>query len=184
MDYKNLYNFIANANAGIIANLETAKEHKMNKKGNPLYGRVTKIAECRYQIGYNYESGVNRRLSAQGDKPEFKTSHRPYGKWVILNKIAEHNGELYLRVYTIDNCQPSEHYLVDGRPATQEELDIIAFFTPKHAAHYSNTQAAAGLTAHQVEPKEFKFSTIRAITCSGTRHEIEHTQPATAAVAK
>ena len=184
MNYNNLYNFIANANAGIIANIESVKEHKMNKKGNPLFGRVEKVAECRYQIGYNYESGVNRRLTAQGSEANFKTSRRPYGKWLILNKIAEHKGELYLRVYTIENCKPTEKYLVDGRAATEEELDIIAYFTPKPSAYHSNTQAAAGLTTKQVEPKEFKFSTIRAITCAGTRHEIEHGQTAAVAVAK
>ena len=172
MDYKALYNFFANAHAGIILSVETLSEHKMNKRGNALYGRVTKAAKSSYQFGYDYESAINRRLTAQGLEPSFKTASRPWGQWLIPNKIAEHKGELYLRLYTIDSAKPEATYLVDGRPATKEEIDIIDFFTPSPAP--SNKQAAAGLSAHQVQPREVKFSSIQAFTCGGQRHIVQH----------
>lgn len=178
----NLISMMSNIKGATICTIETETTPKMNKKGNALYGRVRKVSRGQFQFGYNYENAVNNRLEKQGDERTFEAQSRPYGTWVVPNKVAEHNGTIYLRFYKMSNQTAQETYFVDGRPATAEEIDIIKFFTP--ASKPSATQAAEGLTDNQVKPCEYKASAIRKISINGAEYEILQAEEQVAEIAR
>lgn len=177
-----LINLMSNIKGATICTLTTETTPKMNKRGNALYGRVKKVSVGQYQFGYSYENAVNNRLAMQGNERTFEAQSRPYGVWVIPNKIAEHNGAMYLRFYAMSNNKPSVSYFVDGRPATAEELDIIKFFTPERKP--SATQAAEGLTDNQVKPCEFRAESIRKISINGAEYEVVQAEQQTAEISR
>lgn len=143
---------------------------KMNKKGNPLAGRVTKIADYNCQFGYSYENAVNNRIAKQGGNANFEAQSLPWGEWVrgYENRIISHKGEYYVRFYLAKGCKAEIRYLIDGRPATAEEISIIKSFTP--ARKPSGTQSACGLTANQVEPFTAKLANIYSLTINGVTY--------------
>lgn len=147
-----------------------ASEAKMNKKGNPLIGRVVKISEYNCQFGYNYENAVNNRLIKQGSNSNFEAQSLPWGEWVrgYENSIIAHKGEYYVRFYLAKGCKAEIRYLVDGRPATAEEIGVIKAFTP--ARKPSGTQSASGLTTNQVEPFTAKLANIYSLTINGVTY--------------
>lgn len=165
-----LVSMMSNLKGATICTLVTYTEPKMRKTNNPYFGRVMKVSKCQYQFGYDYENAVNNRLKAQGLTPTFKTSERKWGEWVVVNKVAVHKDELYLRFYTMENAKPTTAYLVDNRLATPEEVAEIKTFIPESAP--SNRQAESGLTEHQVQPREFKATSILKISVEGEVYEM------------
>ena len=145
-------------------------EAKMNKKGNPLAGRVIKIADYNCQYNFNYENAVNNRIAKQGGNGNFEAQSLPWGEWVrgYENRIIAHKGEYYVRFYLAKNCKAEISYLVDGRPATAEEIVIIKAFTP--ARKPSGTQSASGLTTNQVDPFTAKLANIYSLTINGATY--------------
>ena len=126
------------------------------------------------QFGYVYENAVNNRLKGLGLEPTFDAMSRSWGRWVVPNKIAENKGEFYLRFYTManPNALHDVSYLVDGRMATEDEVAIIKEFTPKPSE--SARQAESGLVEHQVQPREYKVSSIIGIAVNGEVYEVAH----------
>ena len=177
-----LINLLANTKGATICTLVTATIPTMRKTANPFIGRVKKIVKGQMQFGYDYENAVNNRLKAQGLEPNFSAQSRKWGKWIIPNKVAENNGEYYLRFYTITNNTKTEVvWLIDGRVATESEVEQIKSFIPAKSS--SNTQAQAGLTEHQVEPREYKASSIIGITINGETYKVTESQELAVALA-
>lgn len=167
-----LVKMMANIKGATICTIDAVTEPKMNKRGNPYIGRVLKLTRVQLQFGYDYERAVNNRLKAQGLEPNFKAESRSWGEWIIPNKVAYHKGEFYFRFYTMENensvCEV--YYLIDGRLATKSEVEELKAFMPRESE--SNTQSGAGLTEHQVKPREYKASAIRKIAVNGDVYEI------------
>lgn len=162
---------MSNIKGATICTITTATEPKMNKRGNPLYGRVIKVAHIQMQFGYDYGKAVNNRLAAAGLPTTFDPMGRSWGRWVVPNKIAENKGEYYLRFYTMEKSSVAEiAYLVDGRRATADELATIKAFTPAPSA--SARQSEVGLDEHQVQPREYKVSSIVRIAVNGEDYRI------------
>lgn len=124
---------IGSIRAGQLATILVQGEHEMTKGGrmgvplNPLTGRVTRDHRITARV-----SGVetySRRLAKDGREPAGGTS---YWTWVrdengkVIDGLAAHktNGTLYL-VCDPTTAQRTIRYLVDGREATKEELDVI-----------------------------------------------------------
>ena len=175
MNAKGIANMMANIKGATICTIDTVTVPKMNKTGNPYFGKVVKVARVQMQFGYDYENAVNNRLKAMGLEPNFDAMGRKWGVWVVPNKVAEHKGELYLRFYTMENPNSiSEVYYAinEGgkyRVANPSEVAEIKSFMPNKGE--SNRQSEAGLTEHQVEPREFKISSIRKIAVNGVVYE-------------
>ena len=116
---------INNISVGQIATVKLGGEHKMNKRNNPLIGRVTR--DHRMVVKVAGPESYTQRLNEKGETPAGKS---PWYQWVkpgiVQHKIT---GELYIAAIPHEN--PSINYLVDGRPATNEELDTIKRFTPE-----------------------------------------------------
>ena len=166
-----LVSMMSNVKGATICTVDSLTVPKMNKRGNDLYGRVMKYTRLQLQFGYNYEKAVNNRLEAMGLEPNFEVAKRQWGEWVIPNKVSTHKGNLYLRFYQMANTDPESYFLVDGRLATREEVEVIKSFMPKPSA--SARQSEVGLNDRQVTPREYMVSSIKRIAVNGEKYTIE-----------
>jgi hypothetical protein len=165
---KRLEDFIKDIKGCKIATISTKTTIKLPKKYG-IDGVVTKVASnMQVQLNYNYENAVNNRLERQGDTRIFTTQELPWGKWVKgqENKLIEHKGELYLRIYLMKNTKSDKAYFVNGVAATQEQVATIQMYERSKYTQ-SGTQAEVGLTENQVMPKNVKLSGILVLKTDG-----------------
>lgn len=155
-------------------NVMALTDADMYLKGNPYRGRVKKFTVTPMQFGYDYETAVNNRLAREGKEANFTADKLPWGHWAegLRNKVIEHKDMLYLRTYCVRKAKPRTYYLLDGHLASAEEYkEFSQFFKPKSE---SDKQSAHGLEEEfQVKPRDYKFSSIVAITINHTRIVLE-----------
>lgn len=130
MNYKEISAIIDSNN---LVDLELRNEAKMNKRNNPLYGRVTKhTCYLGVSFGANYSAEVNKRRIAEGKEGDFKAQKSIYED---VNKYFVRKGEqLYLRLILDKDVKSRSIFEVDGRPATEEEVATIKAFMPTKSA--------------------------------------------------
>lgn len=125
----------------------TATEPKMNKTNNVYYGRVKKISIYKNsQLGCRYENVVNARRESEGKAADFE-AQAPKGK-TIFNKFfyqsVKEPETFYLKIiFYKSQTKIESSFLVDGRPATNGEIEQIRAFMPKP----SSSAARQGLEA-------------------------------------
>lgn len=157
---KTLIELVENLKGCKIATITYQTIVKLPKKYG-IDGVVTKNAKMQCQLNFDYANAVNNRLEKQGDEREFEGKGMAWGSWVKgqENKLKEHKGELYLRIYLMKNAKSEKAYFVNGVPATQEQISIIKVY---ESSKYQpiGTQAAVGLVENQVMPKDIKLSNI------------------------
>ena len=116
---------IANGNTTMV---EICTEPKMNKRNNPLYGRVKKRTAY---IGVNfktYSEVVNERRAEEGNTTDFVANRSIYEH---INDFFCRKGEqIYFRLIFDKNIEIKAVYEVDNRPATADEIETIKSFLP------------------------------------------------------
>jgi len=118
--------------AGSIATILLKGEHKMNKGGrggiapNPLFGRVTR--DHRVVVNAAGIGSYGRRLEKDGREPVGKPT---WWEWV-RDGVVRHKttGELYFAGLPT-SAKINARYLVDGREATESELQTIRAYSPE-----------------------------------------------------
>ena len=156
MEFNKIFSFVAN---NIVRNsfgcvLVTETQPKMNKRGNDLYGRVTKrTTSINVALGRDYENRINKDLERNGLAPMFHVE-RPSGRHVCDKQMFFEQSDtdadkFYLRVMYNPNSKVTTEWFVDGRAATDAEIEIIKSFLPKAAP--SAKQMACGLSAEKTE---------------------------------
>ena len=170
-----LIDFVGTINKGTFGTtLIAVTEPKMNKRGNALYGRVHK-ATCMVNValGYSYENTVNNRLAREGKENDFE-SQKPFGKsWVVglenILLVSDKNAEqYYLRTTMLPNTNSKSVYLVDGRRATEEEVEIIKTFLVK-----SSKPSNQGLSEeHSVIVRDYKLEGVLALTQGAKEYNV------------
>ena len=135
-------------------------------------GDVEKIFDGSVQLNYSYENAVNNRLEKKGLQGDFETLPLPWGGWEIPNKIITYKGKKYMRYYLV-NCvddakKPKVHFLVNGRDATDSEIEVIKPYANKS---YSNRQAVMGLTENQVSARVVEFCNVIEVSVGGKRYK-------------
>ena len=149
-----------------FANITALTNAEMNKRHNPFYGRVQKLTSMTIQLNYSYENAVNRHLSNNGLEENFVADKLTWGEWLIPNKIIAHKGEMYLRTYVPRNAKPIVIYLLDGRKATDEEINAFKSFLKQSTN--SKKQSKYGLEDdEQVKPRTFSFESIQRLHTNG-----------------
>lgn len=165
-----LNDFITSLPNGRYFTLTTITIPKMNKKGNPYYGRVTKQSVITgVRTGVSYERCVDASLMRNNidDKIEVE---KPNGKsWLVPNKILvsdKNPNQYYLRTSwdKSTKMQSSTLYL-DGQEVTDTDiLADIKSFIPKPSE--SKKQAVLGITGkEQIYIKDYKFESVEEIKC-------------------
>jgi len=169
-------------NKVVFASILTVTDPKMNKGGrkdketgqypNPLVDRVLKRTKTVVMLNNNYASAVsNRTEKVNGERESFVADGMSGREWVegyenLISKATNGSDTLYLRTYyNMGNNNPVEvEYLVDNRPATEEELEIIRQYLPKKSE--SKKQSEVGLAeADQIVPRDYKLKSVRKIDC-------------------
>lgn len=120
---------------------------KMNKTNNIYFGRVEKISVYKNaMLGCSYENVVNTRRESEGKATDFD-AQAPKGK-SIFNKFfyqsIKEPETFYLKIiFYKSQTKVERSFLVDGRPATDGEIEQIRAFMPKP----SSSAARQGLEA-------------------------------------
>ena len=160
--------------------VQTYSVAKMNKRNNPLSTeRVMRLQTIEYAFGGSYEQRVNEALAENNIEGEFKAKELPWGKWLskeamgaVISHTKDGVDKLYMRCYVKDNGVKSTEYYVNGKPATQSEVDTIKEFTPSRTKD-SSTQSEVGLEkGKQVIPNAVDFDNIVTITIEGVTYEV------------
>ena len=143
-------------------------EPKMNKKGNPYFGRVHKATYMtNVALGYDYENSVNNRLERKGLASDF-VAEKPKGKnWDIYPFILQSdkdNSVKYLRCTMRPNTATKVVYILDGKVVNDDNL-LSAITSWITKGSYSVKQSESGLTEkEQVIVRDFKLEGIIALT--------------------
>lgn len=170
-----LLNALQGIHKGTFAHIEYNGDEKL-----PKYlglGIVTKRTSGTIQLNYSYENAVNNRLEKQGEERTFEAQSLPWGQWFINNLIIAHKGESYLRFYTFSGASMTTQYFVDGRPATDEEVQAIQDYKASRSKG-SKTQEGAGLEDNQVKPCNVNTKHIISLTCGKCQYHREETEVA------
>lgn len=134
-------------------------------------GDVEKVFVGKVQLNYSYENAVNNRLKKKGLRDDFDALSLPWGEWEIPNKIVSYHGKQYMRYYLVncvdDTKKPKVKFLVNGRDATDSEIEVIKPYANKS---YSNRQAAKGLTENQVSARVVEFCNVLEVSVGGKKY--------------
>lgn len=132
-------NFILSLKKGMMGNkVVTLTEPKLLKRGNPLIGQeVRKITYyTNVGLGISYENTINNKRERNGEERDF-VSEKPFGmSWEhfpFILKSDKNPSQKYLRLQFYANTKVKSIYLINGKLATPNELEIIKKFTPKRA---------------------------------------------------
>ena len=131
MIYNNIETFCHNVvrNAAITLVIKTSP--KMNKRGNPYFGRVEKVTKySSVVLGRDYGATCAKR-SIDGEYEEEKPSGMTWDVYPFILKGDNNPNQRYLRYALNDNATSDSTYFVDGRVATPSEVEVIKSFLPK-----------------------------------------------------
>jgi hypothetical protein len=168
-----IFNALASAKGYQFVGITYITEVKMNKSGNPYYGRVTKRTKVQVDFNGVYQNKVNNSIGRNlGVEGEFVTSPLPYGKWMVglVNKFYEHKGEIYLRLYEHKGAVAHVTYYLDGVEIGEREMENLRPHLPKNS-WYSKKQAEMGLSkSEMVKPYGVKLKNVESITLNGVTY--------------
>ena len=106
-------------------------EPQMNKRGNPFYGRVTKLSKWGFGTNSDYTTRVNNRREKNGLEKDFKagsTYITPLnGEYKCAIGVKKDNNQLYVRLYPNKMYFFTEYY-IDGVKATEFEMEQLSTF--------------------------------------------------------
>lgn len=130
-------NFVLSLRKGVFGNkVVTITTPKLLKRGNPLNGQdVRKVTfYTNIGLGISYENTMNNKREKDGEERDFE-AQKPSGmSWeafpFILRSDKDPN-QKYLRMQFYANTKVQSTYLINGKIATPNELEIIKQFTPK-----------------------------------------------------
>lgn len=149
---------------GVCAITET--DPTMRKTNNPYVGRVKKVTYyTNIAVGRVYENGVNNRLEKEGLAPDFETEKQKGRTWVDFPyfEVSDKDpNQHYLRLTLNKNTTTRVIYMVDGREATNVEVDEIKTFL-SNSNKSSAKQSAMGL-ADEDQVKTFAVKTENVVS--------------------
>jgi hypothetical protein len=115
----------------VILTLHTVP--RMRKRDNPLYDRVHKVARVRAKVGaWDYMRDVNEQRLREGKLANFIPAGRRWGTRVRGTPFVEHKGNTHIEYREIEVL--FKDYLVDNRPATAEEVEVIEEFLSRRSS--------------------------------------------------
>ena len=140
-------------------------EVKMNKKGNELFGRVSKLSGFGFDVNIDYARKVNLQLEREGKEADF-VAQSTYTEQVnkIVHRHAVQREKLYMSCFPALNFGKFSEYLVDDKPATAEQVATIKQFLPA-----KNTSSRQG-TEKKIEIRKPLLTNIYLISLAGKRY--------------
>lgn len=122
--------FKAQPGAAIMAGVTQKTEPKMNKTGNPYYGRITKVTTLTVLLNTDYEKAVVKQLEREGkEATEYKKGKNTMplifgenNRFIGVYEKPEGN-EFVLQYRPFDNSKPETTYLCDGVEIDKKEIE-------------------------------------------------------------
>ncbi len=171
LSYSKLIEHLKASKGVSIVGLSALCDARARKTGNP-YGTILKRIRAVGFVGADYGKAVNREADRQGVESSFQAESLPWGKWLIPNKVIEHNGEFYIRTQTTPGQRRKQAAKVLGYQAEkggQLTYEAIKPFLP--VSKESDKQQNAGL-AETVWVRTYKFSSINRIRIAGVTYNL------------
>jgi hypothetical protein len=131
---------------------------RMNKRGNPYLGRVTKRSTVNGAIGWLYPSSVNRQREREDLQADFESHPRKWGERIKGTPFVEHKGSTYLEL-KVENVLETQ-YLLDGEPV---DRSVIQEWLPKRKSEGQRQEVATPVIC-----RDYKLDTIKSISMNGT----------------
>lgn len=169
-----IFNALASVKGHQFVGVVTETSVRMNKTGNPYFGRVTKVTTSRVSFNYSYENACNNRAEKEGYDRNFVTESLPWGQWIDgqTNRLISHKGGVFVRFYKIPTELPKVTYYLDGVEVTDNSvLNEIFSYIPQRS-DYSKKQAEAGIVdiEKQCKPYAVALENILRITIGGVTY--------------
>ena len=167
--FNSVADFCNNVSRGTFGiSLIAVTEPKMNKRGNPFYGRLHKATYMsNVALGYDYEKVVNAHLSKEGLATDF-VAEKPKGKnwdsYPFILQSDKDSSVKYLRCTMRPNTFAKSVYILDGEVVSDTNvlIEIKNWITP---SGISVKQAESGLEDEkQVVVRDYKLEGIIALT--------------------
>ena len=161
-----------NLKKGAAVNVTTFKETTMNKgtktNRNPFLGRVTEQTTLGgWQVGTNYSNSCQKAANRSGSDEEFEAKqswHIYYNDFFETDKNTNMKFYLQLQKSAKSGCKTEKTYFIDGKPATEEEVNLIKEWLPKSKKNQSSSQVNAGIDEeHEREYILIALSNIQSI---------------------
>jgi hypothetical protein len=125
-----LWDFKAQSGAAIMAGLTQSTEPRMNKTGNPFYGKVKKISTLTVLLNTDYAKSVVKQLEREGKE----ATEYQKGKNTMPLTFGENNRfigvyekpegfEYVLQYRPFDNSHPESTYLFEGKTIEKAEIE-------------------------------------------------------------
>lgn len=154
-----------------------ATEPKMNKGGNPFYGRVTKLAKWSFGVNTDYYTKVINEMVRQGldtstltKEPSNYVRYNDKANCPIL-KLKSDTSKLYLSVFPNKEGVSFVEYHLDGNLATELETAQIKAWVGEDKP--SAKQSELGITAEkEIKIRTIKLDSVVAITLEGTTYKV------------
>lgn len=163
---------------------------KMNKKGNPFFVKeghalvqvnsVTKKVIDTFGFGLNYTDEVNKGLKSNGMDANYKAGEVSWAETVIPNKVIKHKttGKYYIKIfnsYIVGHpmVERTTEYLVDGEPATDEQMKIIDEFEIRTDGNVKKQEDAGLSNPEQVKMQTINFDNIISIVVDNVMYELK-----------
>lgn len=181
LTYNELIALVRERKGAFPIGIEAITDAKAKKTGNP-FGTINKHSRSVGFVGANYGQSVSREQARQGVDPAknpFVAEPRPWGEWLIANKVATHKGAYYLRTQSTPGQRKRQRakvlaYLSEsGKKLNKAD---IAPFLPAPSA--PKKQAEHGLVAigEQIDVREYRFDSIQRLRIGGKTYKLAHTQ--------
>jgi len=160
-----LLTLLMNVEKPTFTNVVSEVIPKMNKTGNPYFGKVVKKSKGNYFIGGSYEDMVNVRMEKEGMEPTFESKECSVG--THISKCVQYNENTkkhYLQYFTFETSKPKSTFEFEGNEIDKQ---LFESFMVKKSEKSRQPQD----NKHQ--PQSLTISNIKEISLGGVHYEVE-----------
>lgn len=158
-----LTNNLVKGQTATITMKESDSSNFMNKRGNPYFGKVTKVTTYHgWQVGTNYEKSCNNAAQRSGseEKVNLKPSwHTFYNEFFETDKATRTKYYLQVQKSQKMSSYTETSYYMDGK---QIDKSMLETWLKKSSKEQSSTQIEAGVTAENT--RHYNTLTLAKIT--------------------
>jgi len=153
---------------------EMVKKDRETKEPNPFLGRVRKASRVNGIIGaWNYTNSVNNQRVRESDAetveeveavPTFEALPRTWGERLTGTALVHHKGQHYVEIKVERAIETV--YMVDGREATEAEVEQIKRYLPK------KTEGARQEVEKVIVLRDYKLESIKGLRVHGEQFNV------------
>ena len=160
-----LLTLLMNVEKPTFTNIVSEVFPKMNKTGNPYFGKVVKKSKGNYFIGGSYEEMVKTRMEKEGMEPTFESKECSVGEHI--SKCVQYNDNTkkhYLQYFTFETSKPKSTFEFEGNEIDKQ---LFESFMVKKSENSRQPQD------NKHTPQSLTITNIKEISLSGVHYEVD-----------